>query len=339
MSNPVLVEVTRGDRLESSHRGAVAILDPAGAVVAAVGDVARPVYPRSAVKALQALPLVESGAAEALDYDPAELALACSSHNGEAIHVNTARVMLLKAGLDEAALECGAQWPGLEADRRALHLAGEEPSPLHNNCSGKHAGFLGLARVMGVETRGYVKADHPVQLEIRAVLEAMTGAAHSQDVCGIDGCSIPTFAVPLTGLARAFASFATGEGLDPGRAAACATLYEACTGNPYMVAGKDRFCTDVMTAYGARVFVKTGAEGVFCGAIPELGLGIALKCDDGATRGAEAMMAGVIRALMAPDEDQSGVLARFDGAPVTTRRGAVAGHVRTVDGFAELLRG
>ncbi|PTW55743.1 asparaginase [Breoghania corrubedonensis] len=338
MSNPVLVEVTRGDLVESRHRGALAILDADGASVVTLGDVARPVYPRSAVKALQALPLVESGAAEALDYAPAELALACSSHNGEPVHVNAARVMLMKAGLDEDALECGPQWPRLEADRRALHLAGEEPSPLHNNCSGKHAGFLGLARVMGAQTRGYVKADHPVQQEIRAVLEAMTGAAHGQDVCGIDGCSIPTFAVPLTGLARAFAVFATGEGLEAGRAGACQTLYEACTANPHMVAGTGRFCTDVMTAFGDRVFVKTGAEGVFCGAIPELGLGIALKCDDGGTRAAEAMMAGVISALLEADEDQAAVLKGFNGAPVATRLGVVAGHVRTVDGFAQMVR-
>ena len=192
---------------------------------------------------------------------------------------------------------------------------------------------------MGVETRGYVKPDHPVQREIHSVLEAMTGAALGQDVCGIDGCAIPTFAVPLTGLARAFAAFATGEGLDPGRAEACSTLYDACTSNPYMVAGKGRFCTDVMTAFGDRVFVKTGAEGVFCGAIPERGLGIALKCDDGGTRGAEAMMAGVIRTLLDVDEDQSEVLARFDNGPVTTRRGVVAGHVRTVDGFSGMVRG
>ncbi|MEI2384552.1 asparaginase [Breoghania sp. JC706] len=339
MSNPIVVEVTRGGLVESRHRGALAVVDTDGAAVATFGDVARPVYPRSAVKALQALPLVESGAAEALDYDPAELALACSSHNGEAVHINAARVMLIKAGLDESALECGAQWPQLEEDRAALHLAGEKPGAIHNNCSGKHAGFLGLARVMGVETRGYVKPDHPVQREIHSVLEAMTGAALGQDVCGIDGCAIPTFAVPLSGLAKAFAAFATGEGLDPGRAEACSTLYEACTSNPYMVAGKGRFCTDVMTAFGDRVFVKTGAEGVFCGAIPELGLGIALKCDDGGTRGAEAMMAGVIRTLLDVDEDQSEVLARFDNSPVTTRRGVVAGHVRTVDGFAELVRG
>ena len=338
MTNPVLVEVTRGALVESAHRGAIAIVDAAGKVRSALGDIERPIFPRSAVKALQALPLVESGAAEALDFEPEELALACASHNGEDIHVNTARVMLIKAGLDEDALECGAQWPKLDADRAALICNGESPCALHNNCSGKHAGFLGLARVMGVPTKGYVEPDHPVQQEIRAVMEAMTGASLVADKCGIDGCSIPTWATPLSGLARAFACFGTGEGLEPARADAAATLYDACCGHPHMVAGTDRFCTDVMTAFSTRIYVKTGAEGVFCASIPELGLGVALKCDDGTTRASEAMMAGVISALMEVDEDEADVLARFDHAPIKTRRGVTAGEVRTVAEFGASLQ-
>ncbi len=330
MTNPVLVEVTRGGLVESAHRGAIAVVDASGTVHSSIGDIERAIFPRSAVKMLQALPLVETGAAEALDFTPEELALACSSHNGEEVHVNTARVMLIKAGLDDEALECGPQWPARDADRAALICNGESPCALHNNCSGKHAGFLGLARVMGVPTKGYVEPDHPVQQEIRAVMEEMTGASLVADKCGIDGCSIPTWATPLSGLARAFACLGTGEGLEPNRGLAAATLYDACTCHPHMVAGTGRFCTDVIAGFSQRVYVKTGAEGVFCASIPELGLGVALKCDDGTTRASEAMMAGVISALMLADEDEAAVLARFHHAPIKTRRGVSVGEIRTV---------
>lgn len=337
MDNPVLVEVTRGSLVESRHRGSLAVVDANGKVVAAVGDIARPVYPRSAIKALQALPLVESGAAEALGFEAPELALACSSHNGEERHVNAARVMLLKAGLDEDALECGPQWPARMEDVAALHRADERPCPIHNNCSGKHAGFLGLAKVMGAPTRGYVEVDHPVQLEIKAAVESLTGATFGQDVCGIDGCSIPTYAVPLENLAGAFAKFGTGEGLEPGRAAASQALFDACVDHPFMVAGTERFCTEVMSIFGGRIFLKTGAEGVFCASIPELGLGVALKCDDGATRASEVMMAAVIDALVEQNEVEAEGLERFANPQVQNRRERLVGEIRPVEEFAALL--
>ncbi|ADZ71417.1 asparaginase [Polymorphum gilvum] len=338
MANPVLVEVTRGALVESRHRGALAIVDAAGRPVLRIGDVAARVFPRSAIKALQALPLVESGAADALDLDAAELALACSSHNGEPVHVNAARVMLIKAGLDEDALECGPQWPARMEDVAALCRADEEPCQLHNNCSGKHAGFLGLARAMGVPTRGYVLPDHPVQREIRAVLEAMTGDTLTADVCGTDGCSIPTYASPLEGFARAFAAFGTGEGLEPLRAAAARRLYDACVSEPFMVAGTDRFCTKAMQAFDGRVFVKTGAEGVFCAALPDLGYGIALKCDDGAGRAAEVTMAAVLEALLDLDDDERTALDALARPELTNRRGLRVGAIRPSAELLSLLR-
>ena len=337
MENPVLVEVLRGDSVESRHRGALAVVDAAGHVVAALGDHQRPVFPRSAVKALQALPLVESGAAEALDFNDAELALACSSHNGEEVHVNAARVMLMKAGLDEDALECGSQWPRRMEDVAVLHRMDATPCPLHNNCSGKHAGFLGLARTLGVPTRGYVEPDHPVQLEARAAIERMAGIDLSAMPSGTDGCSIPTYAMPLAPLARAFACFGTGEGLEHLRAQAAERLYNACVDHPFMVAGTGRFCTEVMGALSGRVFVKTGAEGVFVAAIPELGFGIALKCDDGATRAAETMMAAVIDALLELDEDEAKALRPWLAPPLANWNGRSVGKIHAVaEAFAPL---
>src|SRR4051794_13566103 len=182
MSNPVLVEVLRGALIESRHRGAVAVVDAGGATVLALGDVARPVYPRSAVKPLQALPLVESGAADKYGLGDKELALACASHGGEPAHVEVASRMLARAGLDAGALECGAHWPNHQPSSQALARAGGAPSALHNNCSGKHSGFLCVACAAGAEHRGYVKPEHLVQREVRGALESLTGAGLSADV-------------------------------------------------------------------------------------------------------------------------------------------------------------
>src|ERR1043165_6758198 len=219
MSNPVLVEVLRGALVESRHCGSVAVVDADGTPVLALGDVARPVYPRSAVKPIQALPLVESGAAETYGFGDQEIALACASHGGEPAHVEVARRMLARAGADAGALECGAHWPSHQPSSQALARSVGAPSALHNNCSGKHAGFLCVACAAGVGHSGYVKAEHFVQREVRAALESLTGAGLSEDQCGIDGCSIPTYAMSLTALAHAFAKFGTGQGLGRARSA------------------------------------------------------------------------------------------------------------------------
>ena len=344
MTDPILVEVTRGPLVESRHRGAIVVVDARGKRRAAIGDVGQAVFPRSAVKALQALALVESGAADAYGFGAAELALACSSHNGEPRHVETAARMLARAGRSVADLECGVHWPSGEAASAALIRAGLTPSPLHNNCSGKHAGFVCFACHQGFDPEGYVRPDHPVQRAITATLADLTGAGLDETVRGVDGCSIPTYAIPLDKLALGFARFTTGEGLSPIRAAAARRLADACFAEPLMVAGSGRFCTDAMTLFGRRVFVKTGAEGVFCAAFPELGLGVALKCDDGAGRAAETAMAAVIEAFLVPGLDRGMSEAErltFAGRlapPVLSRRGVKVGEIRAVAGLVESIR-
>ncbi|RDJ23029.1 asparaginase [Bosea caraganae] len=298
MDNPVLAEVTRGNTVESRHRGSVIVLDADGGVVLSLGDVERPVFPRSAVKAIQGLPLLESGAADHYGLTEPEIALAVSSHSGEPLHAETSLGMLRKAGRDAGCLECGAHWPMNEAAARAMARDGQEPSALNNNCSGKHAGFVCLACGLDEDPTGYVKPGHAVQQAVRAALEEVTGARHSSDHMGTDGCSIPSYAVPLTALARGFARLGTGQGLGPKRAEAAARIRKAVAAHPFMVAGTGRFDTRVMGLFGERIFIKTGAEGVYCGAIPELGLGIALKCDDGAGRAAEVAMAELIARLL-----------------------------------------
>jgi L-asparaginase II len=328
MNNPILVEVLRGTLVESRHRGAVAVADADGATVLAIGDVTTPIFPRSAVKALQALPLVETGAADAFGFGDEELALACASHSGEAEHVAGVTRMLAKAGLDAAALRCGAHWPMSQSAVAMVARATGEPSALHNNCSGKHAGFLCVACAKGIDHADYWRPQHPVQREVRAVLEDLTGAALSEDRCAIDGCSVPTWAIPLQNLAHAFAKFGTGQGLAPERARAAARLRAACTQKPWHVAGTGRFCTEIMQLFGARVFVKTGAEGVYCGALHELGLGIALKCDDGAGRAAQAVMAAIIARFLPLDDAERAALMCFERPTLRNWNGFEIGALR-----------
>ncbi len=308
MDNPFLVEVTRGNLVESRHRGSVSVVDAEGATVLSIGDVDRRVFPRSAVKALQAIPLVESGIADRYGLSDEEIALTCASHSGEPEHVAAAQSMLSKAGQDAGCLECGVHWPMGEAANRALAAKGGSPSALHNNCSGKHAGFICLACGLNESPRGYVSADHPVQRSVREALEDITGACHTAEKSGIDGCSIPTYAIPLPSLAFGFARFGTGIGLPGDGKAAAARIRKAVSRHPFMVAGTGRFDTKLMECLRERAFVKVGAEGVYCGAFPELGYGIALKAEDGNARAAEAMMAALtLRFLTLTDDERKTV--------------------------------
>jgi L-asparaginase II len=335
--NPELVHATRGDIVESTHRGALAVVDADGASVCVVGDVQRPVFPRSAVKVLQALPLVTSGAAEDFGLTDEELALACASHNGETRHVNAARSMLAKAGLDDGALECGAHWPGNEAAQRELARTVSAPGAIHNNCSGKHAGFICvgclMARKAGADprafVRGYVQRDHPVMREIGAALAAATGCDLDQAPVGTDGCSIPTYGIPLKNLATAFARVGTEVGLSAEHAAAARRLRTAVAKAPFFVAGTGRFDTRVMERLGERVFCKVGAEGVFCAALPEQGLGVAIKIDDGNNaRAAEVVMAAVVESLVRLERDEREFMRGLSELPLKNWNGIEVGSLR-----------
>ena len=332
--NPILVHVTRGNAIESTHCGALAVLDADGAIVAQLGDIARPIFPRSAVKVLQALPLVASGAADRLGLNDDELALACASHNGEEIHALTAARMLAKAGLDAGALECGVHWPYLDTATRALAAQGLEPTALNNNCSGKHAGFLCLACALHGSVdlrryvRGYIAPEHPVMREVTASLQTTTGFDLSDTPRGTDGCSIPTYAVPLRHLAQAFARVGTGIGLSAGHAVAAKRLRKAVAAAPFMVAGTGRFDTRVMERLGERVFCKVGAEGVFCAALPAIGLGVAIKIDDGNNaRAAEVAMAAVIESFVALDDGEAQLMRSLSDVSMKNWNGIEVGRL------------
>ena len=328
-ANPVLVEVTRGDMVESRHRAAVAVVDIEGRVILQAGEIEAPVYPRSAIKPLQALALVESGAAEAFELGAAELALACASHNGEPRHAETVGAWLARIGCSAEDLECGAHLPYHQESLEALLRGGAAPSTLHNNCSGKHAGFLSVARHLGHPTEGYIRYDHPVQQQVLGILETLTGLDLSAAPRGIDGCGIPVLGMPLGNLALAMARFAQPDDQPEARRAACLRLQQALAAEPFMIAGSGRFCTRVIEATKGRALVKTGAEGVFCGALPELGLGFALKVDDGAGRAAEVACGRVLRRLGVIGETETAALAAVFQPTLFNRAGRAVGELRT----------
>ncbi|KQN72206.1 asparaginase [Devosia sp. Leaf64] len=329
-ANPVLAEAVRGNWVENRHRGAFVVIDADGQVIASAGDIERPVFPRSAIKSMQALAIFDRHAVDRFHHSSEELALACASHHGEEVHTSRVGGFLQRMGLSEATLECGAHQPTNGAAREALREKHEEPSALHNNCSGKHAGMLSVALAMGVPTEGYVSREHDVQRAVRAAVELVIGEELTEDRCGTDGCSIPTWAAPIRAWAHGFARMATGKGLDAGHAAGAQALFDAATTHPLLVAGTGHLDTLVMEAFGGRVMQKGGAEGVQCGAIRDKGFGYALKCDDGNMAASQAMVAALLLKFAEPDEEQRKVLEQFARQPTVNVRKMVVGEMRAV---------
>ncbi|MGV8955366.1 MAG: asparaginase [Cypionkella sp.] len=324
-ANPILAELTRGNWVENIHRGAFAVVDADGKVIASGGDIERAIFPRSAIKSIQALPIFARHAEEQFHHSAEELALACASHHGEDMHVATAAGLLDRLGLSVEDLECGAQAPTNPAAREALRASGAAPSPLHNNCSGKHSGMLSVARAMGVPTAGYVEREHAVQRAVREAVETVIGEPLSEGKCGTDGCSIPTFAAPLRAFAYGFARMATGRGLPTDYARAAQRLFDAATSHPHLVAGTGHADTLIMQAFGGRVMQKVGAEGVQCGAIRDKGWGYAIKCDDGNMPASLAMLAGLLLAIAEPNDGQRALLNGYASQTIRSVRGAEVG--------------
>ncbi len=324
-STPVLAEVWRGGMLECVHHGTAVICRPDGEVVAAWGDPGRVILPRSSCKMIQALPLVESGAANAAGLTERHLALSCASHSGAAVHTDLALRWLSGLGLGEADLRCGPQVPNDDAARHALWAKRQAAGQIHNNCSGKHSGMLTLNRHVGGGPE-YVDPQHPVQRAIRAA----TAETAREDVTrfAVDGCSAPNFAVSLQGLATAVAGYARPASAFSGaRASAAERLRDAMMAHPVLIAGEGRYCTRMTLALDGNAAVKSGAEGVLVAILPGDGLGIALKVDDGAGRGAEAAMTALLARCGVLDRAHP-VHAAYADAPLLNRRGIDCGRIR-----------
>ena len=319
------VRVTRGGAIESMHRVHVAVADSGGRLVGGCGDPGRVAFYRSAAKPFQALPLVEEGVLERFGFTERELALCCASHNAEPEHLVLARSMLARAGLDEEALACGPH-PSLRPERAGeLCARGVELTAVHNNCSGKHAGMLALAVARGWPPEGYLEPGHPVQRRMLAEIARWSGIPASELVTATDGCGVVTFALSLADMAASFARFTAAA--DAG--APAARIVAAMTEHPFAVAGTGRTCTAVMERLGARVFVKTGAEGLYCGGVRGRGLGFALKVEDGARRGSDLALIQVLSDLGVARADDAALFAR-GRTEVFNTLGAVVGRIENV---------
>jgi L-asparaginase II len=327
-ANPVLIEIIRGGSVESRHRGSAVVADARGRIVASWGDIGGAVFPRSAIKPLQTLAWLESLAADRLTVGDAELALACGSHHGEPFHVAGVSAWLERIGCGERDLVCGPHPPMSESASRELIRGGEPPSRLHNNCSGKHAGLLTACRAFGLGPAGYEAVGHPLQSAIRQLISEVADTPVSADDAAIDGCGVPTYPLPLTALAIAFARLAAPEQLPPRRAAAVRRIVDAMTAQPAFVSGSDAFDSRLLAAGGGQLICKGGAEGVHAAALRPRGLGIAVKIDDGAKRAAEAAIAALIARFAQPSAPLAAVLAAAHRYPLRNTRGEPVGEVR-----------
>ncbi len=324
MANPVLVEITRGDLVESVHRGAVAIADASGHITFSLGDIGCPVYPRSSLKPIQAMPLLESGAADAFGLSSEEIALACASHSGEPIHTTRVAAWLKRIGCTENDLNCGPHPIRYEPVAEEMVIAGLKPTRIHNNCSGKHTGFLTVARHWHAPTEGYTRIDHPVQQAVGKTLAELSG--ENEMPWGVDGCTAPNFALPLSSIARALALLAAPDALPELRQRAARRIVDAMQRHPELVGGTGRSDTVLMRAAKRPFVTKAGAEGFYAAIIPEFGLGVALKIDDGAGRAAETAIATILNkmGLLGPDVAAQ----RLVRAPVLNTREETVGELR-----------
>ncbi|MBB3994208.1 L-asparaginase II [Sulfitobacter undariae] len=325
MTDPApFAEIWRGPFLESVHSGHAVICDSTGQIMEAWGDPSRVVLARSSSKMIQALPLVRSGAADAFGLTTKQLALSCASHQGAQIHVDNVGAWIEGLGLTDDAFRCGPEESRDRTVKEAQIRAHESPCRIHNNCSGKHAGFLTLTRHLGAGP-DYVKPDHPVQ---RACLEAFEEVTQETSPgFGIDGCSAPNYAATLHGIARAMAHYAAAP-----EGSAEARLHQAMRLHPELVAGEGRACTELMRACEGKVTLKTGAEGFFIAIVPERGIGIALKAACGTTRAAEAAITALLVRLDLLDANHPAALKRMN-APITNWDGLTTGILKPAEGL------
>ncbi|GGE52816.1 asparaginase [Actibacterium pelagium] len=329
MAAEQLVEVWRGDILECTHAGHAVVCNAAGEIVESWGDPDTVILPRSSAKMLQALSWVETGAADRAGLTDAHLAVACASHEGEAIHTDLVRRWLGDLGMSEGDLRCGVQSPWNRDLRNEMIREDAPLCQIHNNCSGKHAGFLTAMGTFGGDAE-YTEVDHPVQQAVKANFEEVTELASPG--FGVDGCSAPNYATTVKGMAHAMAKFANASEDGDARERGMARLTRAMASHPALVAGTGRACTELMEAAGGRIALKFGAEANYVAILPEQGLGISLKITDGATRGCEAVIAALLVRLGVLEADHPAVQKRMN-VPMFSRRGIPAGRVVPVAGL------
>jgi L-asparaginase II len=341
-----LVEITRGNIVESVHYGSLCVALPDSSILFSLGDIDTKFFLRSSSKPFQALAFLERGGAEYYHLEDKEIALICASHSGTDAHIQALEALQRKVGIDESNLQCGAHAPYSQKSTDQLLLKGITPHTNHNNCSGKHTGMLAFAKMIGAPLDNYLEPSHPVQQAILHTFAEMCGLQVSEIELGIDGCTAPVFAVPLPNTAAAYARLCQPEGLTEARAEACRLITNAMAAHPDMVAGPERFDTDGMTAGKGTFISKVGAEGYRAiGILPEKAmgidssLGITMKISDGDPNlraGAIVAMA-VLKTLKVLDTTQIGALKAYDRRPVFNWRGKEIGEIRPTSQLIEVL--
>ncbi|ANE45166.1 L-asparaginase [Paenibacillus swuensis] len=326
-----LVVVKRGPYTESKHRGHIAVMDATGKLLYSVGDPKRLTFTRSALKPVQAIPLVQSGAAERFLMSDREIAICCGSHNGEEMHVDTVRGMLHRLGLDESALQCGSHLPYDPQSAENLLRGGGQACTVHNNCSGKHAGMLALAKFLQSDIEAYHLPEHPVQRMIAGTLCEVTGLSADSLAVAIDGCGVPTYGMGLDRMALIYARFARPEGLESNQLRlAVSRIVKAMTAHPEMVAGREVLCTDLMRVASGDLVAKAGAEGVYGVGLPREGLGIAVKVEDGNIRAAFPAVMETLRQLGALSDERQAALASYHTPTLRNRAHTPVGTIEPV---------
>lgn len=325
--NPILVNRWRGSTIESRHRGSVAVVNAAGRAVLTMGDVQQTVFPRSSIKFLQAINFVKSGAVEHYGLDKRHISLSCASHNGEPAHVNLVNDWLATLKLDVSALECGAELPMHQTSAFNLMGEGYAPTRAHHNCSGKHLGMLSTCCHEKLDIENYRLYQHAVQKRWIGDLERFCSVRTEQLPWGYDGCGIPTLAMPLQRLALGMARFADPSELPTEDQQAVSTILSAISEEPYWVAGKERLCTELMRQLAPRVVAKIGAEGVYAASIPERGLGIVVKLDDGHMPSVNVVLGAVLSVLGELDDASFDALAEYIAPSINNSRGEPVGKI------------
>ncbi len=334
MASKVLATVYRGDVIESVHRGHLVVIDGSGEVVRSIGDPKMMTFTRSAAKPFQAIPLITSGAADAFGFSEEETALACASHSGESRHVRIAQLMIERIELTEAHLRCGTHLPFYEKEAERMQRAGEYPTQFHNNCSGKHAGMLAVAKHIGAELATYDELDNPVQQAILHAVADVTDVPAAKIRTAVDGCAAPNFAMPLVAMAKGFLNLIAPSGeLDAATRSACERVAAAMRKFPELIGGSERLDTMLMQAAEGRIISKVGAEGVWlCGVFPTetypTGLAVALKIEDGDDRRARPVVSVALLKQLGLLSDDA--LTELSPMSIKNRRGNPTGRVESV---------
>lgn len=327
VQNSLVVNVVRGSLVESKHEVTAVVVDSSNRIINSWGNYEVKIFPRSSIKPIQAMAIVLSGADKKFDISPIELALSCASHSGENQHVNTVKNWLKRMNLTEIDLECGAHLP-MDTKSSAELLSNKITlTALQNNCSGKHTGMLATALALGVPTKNYIHADHPVQKLVKEIIENFSEEKIDHAHTAIDGCSIPTYNMKMRNLALAMARFSHPSMLDEAYQSAAQKIYTAATTNPFYVAGSDRYCTRMMSDLKDKALIKTGAEGVMFAAIPSLQAGVVVKAADGATRAAESAMSYILNDLKILNTEL--FKNKYQNIAITNWNGIQTGHIYT----------